>query len=491
MPRLLAIALFLAPGILHAGSPLVAQEPPAHSASALVDEPILPRALAGDEAAFGKDLPGMARALNHLAPVLSAMNYPAAAELLMRRALAIDQDFFGKNESKVATDLHRLAALLQATGRLAEIEPRLRHTLESDEAVFGKDSPKVADDLTNLALLLQATQQVAEAKPLMRRALAINEAYFGLDHPRVARRLFNLIMLGVNQNTHDRPLTRRAIDIAGTYFEDDNRNFIYLDPLAQLLQDTNQSADVERLLRRALEIAESSFDPNHPKIAYRLDDLAQFLQSTNRLEEAEPLLRRSLAISEAAPRRPFGSRCRIVDGVRISEPFSDKDDPRIGIRLNNLAVLLQATNRLNEAEPLLRRALEKAEAVGFGYGEFKVALRLNNLGRLLQAMQRPAEAEPLLRRALQLGGVYCDEFADRNNLAQLLQDTGRRAEAEPLLRQALEDAVRSTETTRHEDPNLRAAMRNYFDLLTKMGFPRATAASKTLKIVEPINRLIF
>ena len=55
-----------------------------------------------------------------------------------------------------------------------------------------------------------------------------------------------------------------------------------------------------------------------------------------RYAEAEPLYRRALAIDEQRL-RPRPSRCRCC--------------------LNNLAQLLQDTNRLGEAEPLMRRAL--------------------------------------------------------------------------------------------------------------------------------------
>ena len=67
--------------------------------------------------------------------------------------------------------------------------------------------------------------------------------------------------------------------------------------------------------------------------------------------------------------------------------------------LNNLAQLLQATNRLAEAEPLMRRALAIDEQ-SFGPDHPNVASGLNNLAQLLQATNRLAEAEPLMRRAL-------------------------------------------------------------------------------------------
>ena len=86
-----------------------------------------------------------------------------------------------------------------------------------------------------------------------------------------------------------------------------------------------------RSMRRALAIDEASYGPDHPEVAIRLNNLAQLLQATNRLAEAEPLYRRALAIDEAS----YGP-----------------DHPDVAIGLNNLAQLLQATNRLAEAEPL-------------------------------------------------------------------------------------------------------------------------------------------
>ena len=63
-----------------------------------------------------------------------------------------------------------------------------------------------------------------------------------------------------------------------------------------------------------------AFGPEHPTVASDLNNLAQLLQDTNRLAEAEPLMRRALAIDE----KSFGP-----------------DHPNVATRLNNLAQLLQ------------------------------------------------------------------------------------------------------------------------------------------------------
>jgi tetratricopeptide (TPR) repeat protein len=134
--------------------------------------------------------------------------------------------------------------------------------------------------------------------------------------------------------------------------------------------------------RRALAIAESNFQPADPRIAIRLNNLAQLLRDTNRLGEAEPLMRRALGIDEAS----YG-----------------RDHPNVAIRLNNLAGLLRATNRLGEAEPLYRRALGIDEA-SYGRDDPALAIRLNNLAQLLRDTNRLGEAEPLMRRAL---AIFC------------------------------------------------------------------------------------
>ena len=156
-------------------------------------------------------------------------------------------------------------------------------------------------------------------------------------------------------------------------------------------------------------------------VASVANNLAMLLQDTNRIEEAEPLLRRALEIHEAA----YGNQ-----------------HPNVAINLNNLAMLLQDTNRTEEAEPLFRRALKIHEAA-LGNHHPTVAKYLNNLGMLLRGTNRVEEAEPLLRRALEIdeaayGNQHPNVAIDLNNLAMLLTETNRIEEAEPLLWRALE-----------------------------------------------------
>ena len=168
-------------------------------------------------------------------------------------------------------------------------------------------------------------------------------------------------------------------------------------------------------------LAEATALPNATLVAMASNNLAQLLQRTNRLEEAEPLMRRALEINEAA---------------------IGKHHPTVATCLNNLATLLQDTNRIEEAEPLTRRALEIDEAA-FGEQHPTVAMDLNNLAQIFRNTNRIEEAEPLIRRALEIDEAASGEqhptVAIRlNNLATLLKATHQFEEAEPLLRRALE-----------------------------------------------------
>ncbi len=385
-------------------------------------EPLMRRALAMDEATFGKDHPEVAIRLNNLAALLQATNRLAEAEPLMRRTLAIGEANFGKDHPNVAIRLNNLAQLLQATNRLAEAEPLMRRALAVDEASFGEEHPNIASDLNNLAQLLQATNRLAEAEPLMRRALWIDEQSYGDEHPRVANALNNL---------------------------------------AQLMTATNRLAEAEPLMRRALDIDEQAYGADHPSVAVDLNNLAQLLQSTNRLAEAEPLMRRGLAIYEQS----LGPA-----------------HPNVAAALMNLAQILKATSRLPEAEALMRRALE-IEEDAYGTEHPAVATDLNNLASLLMATDRLAEAEPMMRRSLAIdeksyGRTHPNVAVRLNNLAHLLMATGRLPEAEALMQRLLQMLAEFSERTGHEHPLINSSLRNYIHLLGSLGLDESEISTR-------------
>ena len=60
---------------------------------------------------------------------------------MMKRALAIDEASFGKDHPDVAIDLNNLAALYLATNRLSEAEPLMKRALSIFENSLGPNHP--------------------------------------------------------------------------------------------------------------------------------------------------------------------------------------------------------------------------------------------------------------------------------------------------------------------------------------------------------------
>lgn len=211
----------------------------------------------------------------------------------------------------------------------------------------------------------------------------------------------------------------------------------------------------------------NDLNANASQTAGHLTKLAALLRATNRLAEAEPLLRRALSIDE----RSCGA-----------------EHPKVAIRLSNLAKLLQDTDRLAEAEHLMRRALAINEK-SYGAEHPAVAKELTCLAQLLQANNRLAEAEPLMARVVTIfeksyGEDHPNVAAALNNLAQLLQATNRLAEAEPLMRRALAIAVDFKRGTGHEHPSYHGRFQRYRDLLSEMNLPEEEIEQQLREITE-------
>jgi tetratricopeptide (TPR) repeat protein len=191
------------------------------------------------------------------------------------------------------------------------------------------------------------------------------------------------------------------------------------------LYHRTQYAEAESLLRRAINIEEKNQaaagseivigSGYHERVkgnmATYLVNLALVLEATNRLTEAEPLIRAALAIHE--------QNVQTEDRVMVHP-------------LNNLGTVMFQLGRLSEAEAFFRRALAIDE---------NSAESASNLASVLKANYRLTEAEFFCRRAFliaerSLGPDHPGLAAALNNLADLLLETDRLAEAEPLLLRA-------------------------------------------------------
>jgi len=109
---------------------------------------------------------------------------------------------------------------------------------------------------------------------------------------------------------------------------------------------------------------------------------------------------------------------------------------------------------------------------------------------LLQAANRLAEAEPLARRAVaidekSLPTGHPNVACGLNNLALLLYDTNRLAEAEPLACRALVIVVKSLGA---EHPYSQRTARNYAGLLKAKGLSQEQATQAVAEVVAAASQ---
>jgi len=100
------------------------------------------------------------------------------------------------------------------------------------------------------------------------------------------------------------------------------------------------------------------------------------------------------------------------------------------------------------------------------------------LAQLLHAMNRVEEAEPLARRALTIaessyGSEHPSVAISLNNLAQILKKTNRMEEAKLLMRQSLVILIQTSSRTGYEHEHLNTVITNYMSLLQSVGWSDA------------------
>ncbi len=199
-------------------------------------------------------------------------------------------------------------------------------------------------------------------------------------------------------------------------------------------------AEIEE--RRKLEIQEAARAAfGRGEIAeaeVRWADAAEHYARASKLDDSLEALERASALSRLSGN--FEQALRF-SGELLHIARSRAVQELISLAINEHALNLKQLDRLQEAEPLYREALEiGSKTIGVEHPDY--ATRLNNLAGLLEDTRRFDEAEMLYREALEIGrktiGVEHPNYAIRlNNLAGLLQTTGLYDKAEALYREAM------------------------------------------------------
>jgi serine/threonine protein kinase/Flp pilus assembly protein TadD len=217
----------------------------------------------------------------------------------------------------------------------------------------------------------------------------------------------------------------------------------------------------EAPLLEALHLAQNNSGAKSLDSGHALWAMGMLRQQQGRLGEAKELYVQSLSILDAA-RAPETDVSHVLSdlamvytwdqqwvlakqtherALEIDRRLLGDDDPRVAIRLHNLALVAQNMGDLQRAESLYRDAIQRDQKT-YGERHPETAIAKGNYGLMLQREGRLTEAETLLRSALdtKLSLYGPDHYTvgySRVSLAILLHDKGDLPGAESEFRQAL------------------------------------------------------
>ncbi|MEM1177153.1 MAG: serine/threonine-protein kinase [Acidobacteriota bacterium] len=251
-----------------------------------------------------------------------------------------------------------------------------------------------------------------------------------------------------------------------------------LDLLANLERRAGRLDEAEPHVERLVQARRAQGNPL--ELAAALNTLANLRWRQERLDEAETLHRSALEL-----------RIKVREDLRRQGQSDPAVEAALSASLNNLGVLLWSLKKFDEAELILRRAADEAEA-RLGADHPRVADLLGNLSLILYEDRRFEESLKLHRRVLAirrraLGPRHPDTATAMENFANALTRLGRMDESEPLLILAREIRI---EVLGHDHPLSSRSAHNLRSLYYRTGrTAEAQRIERLHPLIEPGNPL--
>ncbi|MDR6851598.1 tetratricopeptide (TPR) repeat protein [Sphingomonas sp. BE123] len=320
--------------------------------------------------------------------------------------------------------LFNLSGGLDHSGTPLEAEAPARRALAIAERLWPEPSDNVALICRALAITLTALAKHAEAATLMRRAVAIRTAQSGADSLAAldAARVLG-VTLGAGGRIGDAValLTRTADTLAARHPDQHAARARAEGDLAVALNDAGRYTEAAQRYAVAIALWEQVGETGESLVT-ALNNAARNFVAMGDYVRAEQIDRAVL---------------------RIKTLQLGPDDPALARSYGNLGVVLEAQGKVDEARPLLRKALAMAIAA-YGPDHVRTAPFRGYLADALPLAEQEGERRALLAiYRTQLGPGHPDTLNALAQLAHLLTARGRHGEAEALLREIVAQGERT------------------------------------------------
>jgi tetratricopeptide (TPR) repeat protein len=432
-------------------------------------EPLLREALTLYAQLKADSYPEYGVALNNLGALLYNRGKLVEAEKLYRQALPLLEQP-AANTSDLVSGMINLAALLRSREELGEAESLHKRAIALGEDRLNADDPSLAYAYNDLALIYKAQGRFDLAEKHLLRALQIREKRLGPDHPLLHATLNNLgdLYLAKGDFQAARDILRRALDHCEKHYGADHQFCAGpINNLAQALKAQGETKEAERLLYRAVAIWEKNPD-NAAQAGLALQNLAVLYVSDKRRKEALAVIARAIPLIEKGlgTEHPHYATALATEGDILNLEGKYKDaaalyerayairrqalggrNPALSQDLTNLGQIALQRKNFNEAERLLRQALDLIENQS-GFHQQR-ASALGTLSMVLVRTKRTESAVPLYKKALSewetaLGKDHPDLIPALEYYAALMRSVDEAAEANKAETRALGIRVRQS-----------------------------------------------
>ncbi|MBW7906128.1 MAG: serine/threonine-protein kinase [Phycisphaerae bacterium] len=415
-------------------------------------EPLNVRALQLSRAVHGDVSPQTHAATHELALLYSRQGRYAEALPLQKEALALSRRLLGEDHAATLTSANGLGVLYRRLGRYDDALAVYDATLAARRRTLGAEHADTLVSMNNLAHLYRALGRYDEALELHAHTLETRRRVLSDAHPHTIMSMDNTAMVLADLEHYDqaRALHLEALEHKRRIYGDDApETLVSLNNLAVACTGLEEYDQAAQIHERVLATRRRVLGDEHQETTISMDNLAQVLLKLGRLDDARGLFQESLE----ARRRALGERHPLFaeSNLRLGRLLLAQGDPaaaaeRLDVALAVLSATLPPENqkvrqarfalaralhlldRHDQAEPLLRAALDMAARQdGFAAEWVRVSLML---AAVLAAQERHEELDELItgafERALTLDGrARTDAAGAFDELLETLRRLGR------------------------------------------------------------------
>ncbi len=305
-------------------------------------------------------------------------------ETLFKAASFLTKDEESKTARDEAKDTYEFGRINYIKRSYKLAETTLKQAVADFEVLGDATDPLLLKSIGLLGLLYSDMGRYEKAKEYTSRALEGWATHHGTTSKGYAAEYNNMAVLRFSQGEYNTAETemKTALELIKTAEGANSMPFaLALNNQAILFQYMGRSEEALQLLSQSLTISASLLKEKSGTYLQLLTNKALILQENEKFAEAEATYQEAINLQTA----------------RLK--LNRTSDPDYAHMLNNLASLYAITNRLNEAEGLLKESLSIYQNK-FGNSHPLTAGAQQDLGNLYRTQAKYTEAEPLITAAL-------------------------------------------------------------------------------------------